>query len=846
LRLSIQRRTLAITAISLAFAVISATLLVLRWQVAPASPVSLNLGDPGTSASHFYSVERTDTFAYRWSRTTSAVSLPALSTSQVISITLDPARPPNSPTAFFRLSVGDQTLGSYRAIPGLNTYTATVGPGLSPDVRLIIDSDTFYPGASDRRRLGMAVTEISTRPQEGRAGLQLPPYLWLLVAALTPALVYLLVRPRRGDYSLVLGPIFTVVPTVWSLLAPPAWALPSAGWAVGLTMVALFLRKAYELARSDNGPFERLAGVVRSRWELPSVAALVGGLAIAQTWPLVTRLGTSMPGWPMDNFAFLYKLWWFRTALAVQHTSPFFDPNSYAPFGFDLGQGEPTLANTLPGVVIGTLTNDVVSYNLLMLLSFVVAGLGAYLLVKELTGSRLAALLAAVAFAFAPYHMAQMVGHLQLMGTGWIAFSFYFLERTLRTRSWRDGALAGLMLSLTALSAWYYAYMVGLALLVYALARLWMLRRETPVKSLVKPAIAAGVIALALGGVAAIPSLRLWSEGQLSHSAKAADESSAQPLDYIIPSELQPLWGEPSMRARSSENLIESNLYLGVVVVGIAVAGWVLGRRAKVQPNRSGRAWLGIFAVAAILSLGLTLHGPNGQLKGPIPLPGQLLYDWLPFYSSMRAYARFGVLVSLASIVLMGIGWTAILGAGKQWVTRNRRWLTLAAMCLLLADFWTSPPSYSWGTTRVEVSETAKFLATQPPGIVMQMPLMASQSGPLLYQRINYGKPIAYGYDTFEPAAWSAQRGNLSLFPDAKALDVLQGWNVKYIVVSSNAYGADWPGTFNYLQTLPRLKHLQDIQEHRTWDVDPGVLDAQPFLLQYAEPDTMSVFELLR
>ena len=53
-----------------------------------------------------------------------------------------------------------------------------------------------------------------------------------------------------------------------------------------------------------------------------------------------------------------------------------------------------------------------------MLLSFVVAGLGAYLLVKELTGSKLGGLLAAVAFAFAPYHMAQMAGHLQLMGTG--------------------------------------------------------------------------------------------------------------------------------------------------------------------------------------------------------------------------------------------------------------------------------------------------------------------------------------------------------------------------------------------------------------------------------------------
>src|SRR5205814_6808331 len=127
-------------------------------------------------------------------------------------------------------------------------------------------------------------------------------------------------------------------------------------------------------------------------------------------------------------------------------------------------------------------------------------------------------------------------------------------------------------------------------------------------------------------------------QGELSHSAKAADEFSASPLDYVIPNQLQPVWGEPFMRAHANQNIIESNLYLGVVVVAIAVVGWIVGRRARVPTNRVGRVWLGLFVVTAVLSLGLTLHGPEGQVKGPIPLPGQLLFDWLPFYSSMRAY----------------------------------------------------------------------------------------------------------------------------------------------------------------------------------------------------------------
>jgi len=362
------------------------------------------------------------------------------------------------------------------------------------------------------------------------------------------------------------------------------------------------------------------------------------------------------------------------------------------------------------------------------------------------------------------------------------------------------------------------------------------------------------VVFLVLGGAAAIPSLRLWAQGDLTHSAKAADEHSASPLDYIVPNELQPLWGEAAMRAHADENIIETNLYLGAIAVGIAILGLVVQRRRHMPANPAGRAWLILLVVAAILSLGLTLHGPNGQVQfpfGPLPLPGRLLYDWLPFYSSMRAYARFGVVVALAMSVLMGIGWTQLLEA---WQHRRgvanagrARQLTLAALVLVMIDLWTAP--YSWGTSMVAPTATGKYVASLPdPGLVMQMPLAASQSGPALFQETYYGagKPIAYGYDTFEPIPFRDARPALQTFPGDVALDVLHGWGVRYIVVSANAYGADWPGTLDFLQTLPRLHLLKTVDEARTWNVDPGVVDAQPELLQYFEPDTLAVFELER
>jgi hypothetical protein len=252
-----------------------------------------------------------------------------------------------------------------------------------------------------------------------------------------------------------------------------------------------------------------------------------------------------------------------------------------------------------------------------------------------------------------------------------------------------------------------------------------------------------------------------------------------------------------------------------------------------------------------VLSLGLTLHGLNGTLQiqwpwgaGPLPLPGQLLYDWLPFYSSMRAYARWGLVVTLGLVVLGGIAWTYLVRYGPGAFRSASRWLATLALVAIAVDLWTAP--YAWGTSRVEPGEASRFVASLPDGTVMRMPMAASQSGPALWAQVYYDKPLAYGYETFEPQGWRARRPDLESFPDDPGLDVLEEWGVRYVVVSGNAYGPNWPGTLAYLKALPRLRHLGDFIEPRAWQVDPSVLDAQPEHEAYALPDNLAVFELVR
>ncbi len=72
--------------------------------------------------------------------------------------------------------------------------------------------------------------------------------------------------------------------------------------------------------------------------------------------------------------------------------------------------------------------NIVLCYNLLFLSTFVLSGLGTFLFVREVTGSRAAAFFAGVVYAFAPYRVPQFA-HLQVLSSQWMPFALFGLRR---------------------------------------------------------------------------------------------------------------------------------------------------------------------------------------------------------------------------------------------------------------------------------------------------------------------------------------------------------------------------------------------------------------------------------
>src|SRR6185436_1055885 len=134
----------------------------------------------------------------------------------------------------------------------------------------------------------------------------------------------------------------------------------------------------------------------------------------------------------------------------------------FFPYHGALGFSENLLGVAVFVAPVYWLTRDpVLTYNAAFLLSFVIAGLGMYLLARELTGHRAAAFAAGCYYAFGPFRMAQ-IAHIQMVATGWIPIALWGLHRYFRTR--RPGWLAvsaGAWI-FQALSNMYIGYFIAL------------------------------------------------------------------------------------------------------------------------------------------------------------------------------------------------------------------------------------------------------------------------------------------------------------------------------------------------------------------------------------------------
>jgi hypothetical protein len=194
--------------------------------------------------------------------------------------------------------------------------------------------------------------------------------------------------------------------------------------------------------------------------ELLFVGLLYLILILLMTYPIAFRHGEHY-SIHNDYFQGLWNFWWFKESLFELARNPYFSDYLFHPTGVSLAFHTLSITNAVLALPFIFLLDVVSAFNFVYLITFLLAGMGSYLLVHDLTGNRQAAFLSGLVLAFCPYHFAKSY-QIWAASIAWMPLFAFFFLRLLRRGGLREALLSGLMLFLASLSSWYFMVFIFL------------------------------------------------------------------------------------------------------------------------------------------------------------------------------------------------------------------------------------------------------------------------------------------------------------------------------------------------------------------------------------------------
>jgi hypothetical protein len=565
------------------------------------------------------------------------------------------------------------------------------------------------------------------------------------------------------------------------------------------------------------------------------VAVLLVGITVAFFLPLVLRIGSSLLepnfGGPAvvqqsrDKFHFIWNFWWLRHALSahlgVLQTQLIFYP-----------QGASLVLQTMDyfdGAVAAPLAmafGEVFSYNAVLLASFPLAGVSAYLLAWHLTRSRLASLVGGVIFALFPQHVAQaLFGHPNIANVAWIPAYFLCLMLAFEKGKARYAVAAGGMLAILTMVDLQQLLMAAIGTVTYLGYHLAATRLSHPLRILGLTFLVAAVAVVFTSPYLYFAFQAVSSQSRPPPPITDAIKGSANPLLYLTPFPYSAVSG--ALFAHTYHGLAgtPSNwiIFIGWTVLALAVVG------AITSSDRRKYFLIALAAVSLLFSLGPTQDPSAISLRSPYTF----LYDHISILHYFRASARLSILLMLA---MSGL---AAMGASKMMkVVEGKRVLrfpaTKVVACVLLAlivvEYAPSvavEPVPQSGAYGIISSDNGNFS-------VLELPATLTQTQRALYAQTIDGKPLVNGKlsqsaqtvpsyvysqpflsSLVEPLKSSKVHGDIvnQSFTDSQlAPIVMTEYGIKYVVVNVHGYAnpAAYHRTYMKLHRALGLPVYQD------------------------------------
>lgn len=375
-----------------------------------------------------------------------------------------------------------------------------------------------------------------------------------------------------------------------------------------------------------------------------AVAAALVALTFAMTWPLAAVWSSSVPGDYGDPLLAAWAMGWVSRMFASAFADPtalagFWNANIFYPEAQTLACSEHFIGQSLlAGPVYAMTGNLILAYNTVFLATFVLSGLGTFLLTRALVDSAgaasgspvpavLAGIAAGVVMAFNQYRLAYEVAHLHVLSIHWLPFALLGLHCYVATDSrWALGggvlALVGLNLS----SIYYMAYCAPFVVAFVVLEAVRLGRWRT---------------------------VRLWFE-----LWAAAAVVAVIMLPFVLPYiEVQRRLGvvrQPAELVAYSATLDHYRLALPGLIVPFVLAVMALAARPAWRRSVLTYGLITLLATSVWLSLGPVVQFAGQHLEWPSLYP--LLHGSVPGYTALKAPARFAMLFVFFLALLAGIG----------------------------------------------------------------------------------------------------------------------------------------------------------------------------------------------
>jgi hypothetical protein len=579
------------------------------------------------------------------------------------------------------------------------------------------------------------------------------------------------------------------------------------------------------------------------------ICALYGLLALVSTHPLWRHLTTAVPSDIGDPLLNTWILAWDGHALLTD-PAHLFDANIFFPLKDTLAYSEHLIGTALPMLPILLISGEpVLAYNVAFLTSFTLSGFGLYLLALHYAGNRLAAFLAGLAFAFAPYRLS-LIGHLSLLTVQWLPLALLYLDSFMYTTSRRSLALFAFFFICQATTSWHLAVFTSFIVALFVLGN-WLTRRAAfswPV--LAGLGATAFIVALVMAPLT-LPYLKVLPELQMTRPWDTIVAFAAAPTDYLAAYPANLFFGQLTAPFRTRPGFVEEHtLFAGLLAPVLAAFSltffankdFPLGADLQSAPSQRGatgaRSVVGILWVVLVLSVSLTF-GPFLRLEGwgvAIPMPYYLLARLTPALSLMRVPPRWMVVSLFAMSLLLGFSLTSIFA----WVQRNRkpaqrvpRYKVIArsettkqsqetvckrllrfarndrrvchglALLLglgLLAEGYAAPIPLAQVGSTAQLPAVYRWLAHDGDDYaILEMPFYSAPQPEYpetrrLYASTIHWKQLVNGYSGFTPDRQPELAQQLADFPDQRAIAALQelgAQGVRYLIVHSLEQGFD-------------------------------------------------------